>query len=468
MKNKVVALIAIAMLLAPAGYSSTDVDPTTYLPTGFNIKHFLTEENLEHATLALYLFVIGLMTMGVTSDISKNFESYIIMNPAPTQPEVLDVMNYFISLIQKAYVLAIAATAFYILLFSISPKQRAKSKSMIGRLVIGLLLVTISPYMMNLFLAFSQSITEQILQQADTDVAVDQFNGIMWKSYYMSIISISGPVVIQEVKHYVIGAKLAEMRQRKLASSRGIELTSDWNAKLTKAVEEQILTKTAADRGITQAVTDEVTQRVTNPGGILDNMMNEMPGGGFPTMLEESFNADIQSTARQRAKNVLGDALTKEMKEKLAKPAGRSIEDILDKIKIKPMAEMTFPFLMTEMLVIFALYGMLALRYLMTMVWVILLPFTIFLYSFELTKGLGKNMAEQTIFWTVLQIFYAVSTAAIGIGLSILPDGFDYFKIGPPEPFGFLSISFFSLAAVVMFLLTPILMLQLSQRLIAQ
>ena len=134
-------------------------------------------------------------------------------------------------------------------------------------------------------------------------------------------------------------------------------------------------------------------------------------------------------------------------------------------MKIVPHPEQTFAYLMAEIAMIFALYGFLALRYVMLMVWVILFPLSLFLSSFELTRGLGRNMIEQTVFWTILQIFYAVTIDVIAVGFMILPTGFDYFGLGFHFGGGLFFISFFSLAAAVLLMLTPILVLMLSQRL---
>jgi len=396
MKRKIFTLIAIAMLFTPVVCSSSDK---------FSIKHFMTEDKFEHTKLLLYLFVLGMFTQGITSDISANFENYVLMNPAPTEPEVMNVMNFFVSLLQKVYVFAIAATAGYILLFSVSPKKRANAKYMIGKLVIGLLLISISPFVIKLFLDFSQGITQEILDQTDVKVAINEYNSVLWKSYYTSVLGIASPVLTQEAKQYVIGPYLKDMRIRGLSQEA------------------------------LNAVREEALFDIVRRPGIMTGNFDEM--------------------------------LDKKVAEILKPPPKWSPEYFLKNIKVAPKADMTFPFLMTELLLVFALYGFLALRYLMVMLWTILFPFTIFFASFELTKGLGKNMIEQTIFWTILQIFFAVSVAVIAVGLTILPAGYDYYKIGPPEPFGIFAISIFSLAACLVLLLTPILLLTLSQRLMA-
>ena len=55
------------------------------------------------------------------------------------------------------------------------------------------------------------------------------------------------------------------------------------------------------------------------------------------------------------------------------------------------------------------------------MLWTILLPLSIFFLSFELTKNIGRVMMEQTLQWTLLQVFYAVALGGLSIGLTLLP-----------------------------------------------
>jgi hypothetical protein len=106
------------------------------------------------------------------------------------------------------------------------------------------------------------------------------------------------------------------------------------------------------------------------------------------------------------------------------------------------------------------------LRYIMLMIWTVLFPVSLFLSSFELTRGIGRNMIEQTIFWSILQIFYAVTIDVIAVGFAILPLGFNYFGLGIQfAGISLFFISFFSVAAAILLMLTPILVLMLSQRL---
>lgn len=435
MKNRIIALIAIIMLFAPAACmaASGGTGAATGI-LGFAKKHppldkvydFLRHANFEHTKLILYLTLLGFFINGVTTDIALNLRDYILMNPSPTEPEVLNVMNFFISLLQGVYVLAIGATAFYIMFFSISPKQRANAKYMLGKLIIGVLLISISPFIIKLLFDFSYSMTEQILDQTDTDAAVEQYNDVLWKSYWLSVLTISAPVILDEgIREYAILPILKDRRLKGMAKARGIELDAGWMGKLESVVEGEVRSSTYGTyAGYT---------------------------GGF---VREDIMDEVEKTVKEGTKASMSRSKW-------------GVEDILHRLKLLPKPDFTFPFLMTQMLFIFGLYGMLALRYLMMMLWTILFPFTIFFTTFELTKGLGRNMIEQTIFWTVVQVFFALSVATISAGFAILPEGFEYFSVGLPAPFEFLAISIFSLAACGLLILSPILLLILSQRLLA-
>ncbi|ODS41857.1 MAG: hypothetical protein MSIBF_00385 [Candidatus Altiarchaeales archaeon IMC4] len=66
------------------------------------------------------------------------------------------------------------------------------------------------------------------------------------------------------------------------------------------------------------------------------------------------------------------------------------------------------------------LFLVLYLRYLLLMLFIALSPVTIFFYSFGLTKGLGRRMAEQTILWSAGQVAEATALVSVVIGWKLL------------------------------------------------
>jgi len=428
MKNKIFSLLAIALLLTPflpiPSAHATLIETAKKQFNPFNkdwsdIRHYLGDENFEHARLILYLLVLGIYTWNITSDILLNLNTYILMNPSPIEPSVLNVMNFFIFNLQVVFILAIAATALYIVFSSPAPKKRAKAKSMLGRLVMGMLLVSISPYIMKLFFDLSSGMTGTILNQADSSVAATEYTDIIWKLYFPQVLIIVLPMAGHSLEynaHHVIKHELPNMQPEYFGN---------------------LQTGTANE------------QR--------DLVVEELLGQGAP----EAIIADD-------ADQIMNDQrafISSNTKKMIQSKVWGTIEYGMRYMKIAPHPEQTFAYLMAEIAMIFALYGFLALRYIMLMIWVILFPLSLFLSSFELTRGLGRNMIEQTVFWTILQIFYAVSIDVIAVGFSILPKGYDYFGVGLNYTGGMFFISFFSLAAAILLMLTPILVLMLSQRL---
>jgi len=121
---------------------------------------------------------------------------------------------------------------------------------------------------------------------------------------------------------------------------------------------------------------------------------------------------------------------------------------------------------MLMLLLIFAIYFALVLRYFMVIMWIILFPLTIFFMSFRPTRFIGNIMFEQTLLWVFLQVFYAMVIVSIAIGLTILPLHNYEYGIGGTlgrtlGMLGTANISIYGLAATLMLFVGPITMLQL-------
>jgi hypothetical protein len=262
-----------------------------------------------------------------------------------------------------AYILAMIGSGAVMLLSSQSPRRRAQSKYLIGKLIIGFLLVSVSPFIMQLFLNFSSSITATVIDSEDPQIAADTYSELLMKCWGASFTVLSSQVALEFF-------------------------------------------------GVHSA---------------LHPILNQMPHAVH----------------------------------------GRAWFQIFEGFKLNPKPDFTFPFLMTQMFFIFMLYGMLAMRLILVMTWAVLFPVTIFFATFEPTKGLGRAMLEQTIFWTILQFFYAVSIDVIAVGFSALPEGLEYFSIGRNVSIQDVTLSFFSIGACIMLILTPLFTLSLYQRLTA-
>lgn len=159
------------------------------------------EEKFEMERTLTYVKLFYFFTWSVTSDISENMNEYILINPDPLHEKVKYTIYSFIHLLIPFYVLALVSLGVYILFLSTSPKGRSRAKSMVSKLIIGMILVTISPHLLNFFFTLSTGLTENILIQGEKEVteAVDTYTGVMWGSFWMTVGAIYGVNAPMEV-----------------------------------------------------------------------------------------------------------------------------------------------------------------------------------------------------------------------------------------------------------------------------
>ena len=129
-------------------------------------------------------------------------------------------------------------------------------------------------------------------------------------------------------------------------------------------------------------------------------------------------------------------------------------------VKVTFRLEGAIPWLGIMMLFMMGLYLALLFRYIMVMLCILVFPFTILFYSFELTKGLGRTMLEQTLLWIFLQVFNAITLVSLAIGMNMMDPSSGLFNF-PTS--GYSTMVFF--AGMIMVMYMPILMLQVFSRL---
>jgi len=356
---RLVAASCIALLLA-SGISLPVSAQGIPVAAGKEIWEFATEDNAEFARIIAYMYLMRAFVQGVVDDIKTNIATYLTTNPKTLESDFWNASEFFRNNVLILYVFAVAATALYMIYASNTPKDRAQAKYMLGKLVLGFLIVAISPYILHVFFSMSAATTDVIISETDVNSSLAPFEKLL-----MTSVSASELIV-------------------------------------------------------------------------------------YPQMAVEWFGIHKGLHGKLHHMDIKGPLLQS-----------------LNKFKMAPKPDFTFPFLMIQMFFVFLLYGLLGLRYIMVMTWALLFPVTIFLSTFEPTKGLGKNLLEQTVFWTILQVFYALSLAVMGAGMQMLPSGFDYYKLGLSLFFVDLTLSFFSIGACIVLLLTPIFVLSMVQRLMS-
>lgn len=167
------------------------------------------DEKFENVRTAAYIIGFFYVTYITTSDISEHIKDYILENPDPLQPGVNSALYLFISILVPFYILAIVSLGVYIIFLSASPRERSMAKSMLAKLLIGMVLLSISPYLLNIFFDLSRIVTENILGQGENEitVAVDTYNDVMWDSFYLSLGIIYGTDAITRIKGYFLTKK---------------------------------------------------------------------------------------------------------------------------------------------------------------------------------------------------------------------------------------------------------------------
>jgi len=87
----------------------------------------------------------------------------IALNPAIENPSIYTPLTFFIKILEPVYIILLILCGFYIILMSSSPKGRANAKSLLPRLFISMILVTLSPYVLKFLFNASQTLSEDIL-----------------------------------------------------------------------------------------------------------------------------------------------------------------------------------------------------------------------------------------------------------------------------------------------------------------
>ena len=175
----------------PAGFQW--LSPGEKVGTATKVGHGVFEI-IEEGTTALYVIGMEHIVNIISADISENLVKYILMNPSPLQPNVKSAMYFFVLLLFPAYILAIVLLGIYIQFLSASPRGRSRAKSMLTNMVIGMVIISTAPNLLDVFLNISQGVTENILNQgkAEVEITTSIYTGVMRKTWDLSIAVIYG------------------------------------------------------------------------------------------------------------------------------------------------------------------------------------------------------------------------------------------------------------------------------------
>jgi len=234
MNKKIISLLIISLLLA----TSLAVAQET-AKGGF--KNFLKSGELLSSEMRTLYFSVFILMMGhnllreAETDLSTNIYDYILQNPPVYSEGFRSMIGFFISLIQPFYILAIILTAFYIMFVSDSYVKRSKAKSMLEKLIVGLIIMSFSLPLLWIFFGVSEAVTASILNQGMVDRAVEEYNLAMWESWKMMAYSI----ILSNSKavfNFINGLPKEKIWITSGRSGGSIEYTKKWVAKWQTAL----------------------------------------------------------------------------------------------------------------------------------------------------------------------------------------------------------------------------------------
>lgn len=147
--------IFLIILLLQIVYLGKAIEDENALFQEFILQRgFLREEILEKFAVKYTSYI---------STLYKNhFFELIIRNPNPFSADVKAITNYLIYIIELFYILAIITIGIYLIFFSGTYIERSKVKSYIPRIILGMALVPLSPFLLNILFTISNLLTIEI------------------------------------------------------------------------------------------------------------------------------------------------------------------------------------------------------------------------------------------------------------------------------------------------------------------
>lgn len=114
----------------------------------------------------------------------KNFNRVILYNP-PTDG-ILPFLNILLKILFPIYSLLIVSIGFYLLLYSSSPEGRANAKSLLSKLIITLVLISLSSRLIWLIFSISWYLTDSIFSLTSLELIGEILNGGIWGMLILS------------------------------------------------------------------------------------------------------------------------------------------------------------------------------------------------------------------------------------------------------------------------------------------
>lgn len=140
-----VSLICLSLSLEAAGFSGESAAVNKLLDLMLKKDALRLGEEL----------VYGLM------DLCRNeFMAALLMNPDVMDPLLFNITKYFVAVLGPVFVAIMLVSGIYLIFFSASPASRAKVKNNLPLVVAAMILVVVSPHIMNIIFYISESLTK--------------------------------------------------------------------------------------------------------------------------------------------------------------------------------------------------------------------------------------------------------------------------------------------------------------------
>jgi hypothetical protein len=112
------------------------------------------------------------LVYGLMGICQRHFINLLLLNPNPMSPGVLSITKYFIALLGPVFVLATLASGIYMIFFSGSPSIRSRIKAILPGVIAAMLLVMLSPHILNVFFFLSEQLFMSIISQGPRNAMV--------------------------------------------------------------------------------------------------------------------------------------------------------------------------------------------------------------------------------------------------------------------------------------------------------
>jgi len=128
----------------------------------------------------------------------RYFLFLLVLNPDPLDPITLGITKYVMAVLEPIFVLALLAAGLYLIFFSGNPDIRSKIKAWIPGVIVAMVLVMVSPHIINILFYLSRTLCSSVISQwggdpftviLPTDKSINpiyyfmaKFQGLTWYS----------------------------------------------------------------------------------------------------------------------------------------------------------------------------------------------------------------------------------------------------------------------------------------------